>query len=651
VLLLQLALTWIILPVCAFAPGFIAVRRLRWSPMEKLCGAVGLSLILVWLAGWAIYLAAPGGWTFGAAGISVICAVLGVLGWRDARSLAASDRVRRSLAGLAFLVVWTLVMLATIRHYSGAGWTGDWLEHFSRTLVYLHHLPAETEVFGGYRIPSRPPMEHVLTALIMAQTQDRFEIYQAVFSFLNLLVFLPCCLMLPLVARPWKSGVYPLTALFALSPVMMVNATYTGSKPLAAFFVVLALAFYLRGWKKNDPVRMSAAFLAAAGGAVAHYSALPYAVFLALHYLIAVFPRRTGRWRELAGIAVAGSVPLLAWFGWCLATFGFRGTFMPAVNTSVGYKYSAEESYLLKSLANLFDAIVPHVVRDWKLVEAWGQPNTLGYIRDNAFLIYQTSLVFTMGLVGGPLVYWLLARAMRKRGGAERTFWAFLIPFSIAACFGLAGERDYFGQAHIILLAMMALGLTLLAGNFTMRRWVSLAVVAGCAVDFSLGVLLHARVEHLENTAGRMPFTRIQLGAAKMDLAPAGPETLARPSGGNWFRKHQYALSEQWLKGLAAAHPDGKGLTPAQETARSELAAIVRQDANMFGGWYKRNGGELTFLGDHFGDSDWTSVILVIGGVGLLWKLARYAPQSAPARPVPARSAAPRTKAGAARRS
>jgi hypothetical protein len=66
---------------------------------------------------------------------------------------------------------------------------------------------------------------------------------------------------------------------------------------------VLAVAFYLRAWKKQDRVRMSAAFLAMAGGMVAHYSAAPYAIFLAIHYLVAVFPSRRDRWKALASVA------------------------------------------------------------------------------------------------------------------------------------------------------------------------------------------------------------------------------------------------------------------------------------------------------------------------------------------------------------
>ena len=633
----QLVVSLLILALGCFAPGFFFVRRLGWTPMEKLCAAVGLSLVLLFLAGWMVY-ATWLPWTPSAVAISVACAALLVPAWGDVRRLFAAPRVRQTSTAFGWLLLWTLTMLATIRHYSGAGWGGDWLEHFQRTLVYLSHLPSSTEIFGGWRIPSRPPLAHIVTAIVMAQTQDAFEIYQFAFVFLNLIVFLPCCLLLSQLARPWKFGILPLAVIFALSPVMMVNATYTGAKSFAAFFVVTAVALYLRGWKKRDPVRMVAAFVCAAGGAVAHYSAIPYALFLGLHYLIAVFPRRTQRVKELASIAGAAAVPLLAWFGWCIATFGFAGSFRPAVNTSVGYKYDARESYLLKTLANLFDTIVPHPLRDWALVQAWGQPNTLGYLRDNVFLIYQVSLVFTLGLVGGPLVWWLVFRALRRSRTPERNFWLALIPFAIAACFLLAGERDHFGQAHIVLISMMALGLTLLAANFTRRRAISLAIVAGCAIDFSLGIFLPTRVEHLENTARSMPFTRIQFGSIVMDIAQANSDTLSRFSGGNWFRKHQYALAGKWLQELATAYPDGRGLTAAQASARDALAEIMRQDATMFGGWYQRHNGELTFFGDHFGDTDFTSALLLIGAAAALWKLARYAPPN----PAPAASEAAR---------
>ncbi|MGH9674296.1 MAG: hypothetical protein ACRD44_14035 [Bryobacteraceae bacterium] len=54
-LIVQIGLALALLAVCCFTPGFFFVRRLRWSPLEKLCGSVALSLILVYLAAWGIY--------------------------------------------------------------------------------------------------------------------------------------------------------------------------------------------------------------------------------------------------------------------------------------------------------------------------------------------------------------------------------------------------------------------------------------------------------------------------------------------------------------------------------------------------------------------------------------------------------------------
>jgi hypothetical protein len=623
----QLALTLALLCLCGFVPGFFLLRKARWSPLERLCGSVGLSLVLDWLILWGIDVLAPRFWAVGCVVFSMACAFVGALLWRDARALFGVIRVRQTAAAFGLLLLWALIILASIRHYSGAAWFGDWLEHFQRTLVFLKHLPVETEIFGGYRIPSRPPLAHVLTAFLMTQAGDGFEIYQVAFAFLTLLSFIPCCLLLPLIAGSRKPAVrrgIPLLAyIFAMSPVMMINATFSGAKPITAFFEVAAIAFYLRGWKKGDRSRLTLAFTLSAGGALAHYSGLPYLVFLGGHYLVAVFRHRPDRWKELAHIAAAAGVPLVAWFGWCFLRFGTWNTFTTVSQASVVYGHIYEGGFLMKFLLNLVDAVVPHI-RDHALVKVWRQPNPLGFLRDNAFQIEQTNLIFTMGWIGGPLVYWLLFRSLRHR--TERTFWVWLVPYSIAANFALSSERDPFGVAHITLITMMAIGLTFLAANLISSRRLALIVAAGCLADFSLGILLETRIEHLDSAAGGPVFARIQVSGVGMDIAPLGAETLSRRAGANWFRKHQYALSEKWLAGLAASHPDGRGITPAQQSVRQTLEEVIAQDTTMFGGWYQSHGGALTFWGDHFADSDIPSLLLVAGAILILWKLASFTP-------------------------
>jgi len=149
-------LTLLIFLVCSFAPGFFFVRRFRWSPMEKLCGSVALSFILVWLATWVLFLAGANG-AAGCFAVTGVCAAMGAVTWKDTRTLFRAIRVRQAAVGFGFLLLWTLVVLSMVRHYSGAGWAGDWLEQFSRTLFFLHHSPKDSEMFGGYRITSRPP--------------------------------------------------------------------------------------------------------------------------------------------------------------------------------------------------------------------------------------------------------------------------------------------------------------------------------------------------------------------------------------------------------------------------------------------------------------------------------------------------------------
>src|SRR5262245_21138909 len=58
-LLIQLLARVTLLAACSFMPGFLFVRRLRLTPLEKLSCSVALSLILLYLAGSVIYWFGP----------------------------------------------------------------------------------------------------------------------------------------------------------------------------------------------------------------------------------------------------------------------------------------------------------------------------------------------------------------------------------------------------------------------------------------------------------------------------------------------------------------------------------------------------------------------------------------------------------------
>jgi hypothetical protein len=130
VVALEAVFLLVLLLVSSFAPGFFILRRLPWSPAEKLCGSVGLSLALLYLASWGIYCWAPGAGPIDIlpyAGVTLAAAGLGWASRRDIVRLFRTPRVRRIVLGYAFLLGWSLLLFGIIRSYAGASWSADWL--------------------------------------------------------------------------------------------------------------------------------------------------------------------------------------------------------------------------------------------------------------------------------------------------------------------------------------------------------------------------------------------------------------------------------------------------------------------------------------------------------------------------------------------
>src|SRR5215831_9929457 len=106
----SLGLLLALLPVCSFAPGFLVVRRLRWSSLEKFCGAIGFSLILLYLFSTALYGLKPANWRIPCLVVSALCVAATIATAREIGRLVRSTALRRALLGFLFLLGWMLAI-------------------------------------------------------------------------------------------------------------------------------------------------------------------------------------------------------------------------------------------------------------------------------------------------------------------------------------------------------------------------------------------------------------------------------------------------------------------------------------------------------------------------------------------------------------
>jgi hypothetical protein len=488
----------LLLATCVPGPGFFFVRRFRWSAGEKLCASIGLSLVLLYLAATGIYLLrADWRWCWlTTAAFAGLTAASG----RDLARLLRLRRVLRLLAGFGLLLAIGLALLSLIRNSSGGLWSGDPVEHHQRVEFFLQRLPHDTLFIDRYTLPARPPLMNLVTAYALAHVGGAgFDLFQVVFLFLNLLIFFPCALLAGLLVRRGSRRAWLVAAFLAASPVVLQNATWNWTKLLAAFFVLLSVALYVRGLQKETPSRIVAAAASMAAAALVHYSAGPYAVPLLCHYLCLACRGRRKPAEALGAAAVAAAL-LATWLAWSIAVYGVRETAGSNTTVSESRRLTAGEN-LRKIGGNVVATIVPHPLR---LTPAtfrgnFYQPNAFGFVRDYWFMICQVNLLFSIGLAGWLLAAWLMARSLRRPRAKTAPFW---VGFAVAAALlGIAahGPPDRFGVAHVSLQPLTLLALTLLAAGFPLLpAWARRAAAVAAVADVALGILLHFRIEMLD---------------------------------------------------------------------------------------------------------------------------------------------------------
>jgi hypothetical protein len=599
-----------------FGGGLALVQPLRLRPLERLCAAAGASIIALYLGTFLLYVSgAAMGWC--AAGSAA--ALAGVVLRRHAlAALIDTWPVRRVALGFLMVLAWTLAHVAIVRHFGGGGWGSDWLEHFHRCLYFLHRLPPDVMLAGKAHLAARPPLMNLVGAFFLAQTGDDFECFQLVFAFLNTLPFLACAL---LAGRLYPAGARRrglLVPLLALCPLFVTNVTYTWTKLLSAFFVLLALHFYLAmlGQRRRDSC-VVAWPLALAAAVLVHYSAGVFALFIAGHHVWTVLHREAPRrWPVKAAAVVPGLLLLSTWILFSLVSFGVARTV--GSNSSVGdaQDFSAGAN-ALKIALNVVDTLVPHPFRGVAPFPTDPERRT-GEIRDYFFLIYQTSVIAAAGSVAGLAAVALFARRVCRRAASdEARFWRGFVPFVIVAGVATHGGRDLFGVTHVTLQPLVLLAVTLVAAGWPgVPRAARAAIVVGGLVDFGLGIALHHHVESLENTAARQVFDAdLRVDDSGFEWRREGP--LPPTDWHGWYAKHAPLLLEAQLE--RARRLPAERARKLAAAVGPEAERLARVDATDWGGWWARQGRQLTFIGDDLARSAWAPQALVVAA--LLWFL------------------------------
>lgn len=521
-----------LLAVSGLGPGLWILRRCHWQPLETLCGSIGLSFLMLYFWAWTGSL--TGFLPLFASVWTLLAVVLTLVVRRDIVDLWRENSVRTAVLAWLGVLVWVLLLQGIIRHYGGADWSGDWYEHYQRAVYFtLWPLDSSFLFIEQYLLPARPPLMNVLAADFMAQVGSHFSVFQVFHSVLGSLVFLPVLALARSLKPAGRRTPWILAILFALSPMFCQNVTYTWTRLFTAFFIILCLVLYLKAWRKGDRTRMIGAFVSLAAGLLTHYSAGPFLLILAAHYLLVLWRKRSYRWRELLLIVVTGSIILASWFLWSLSVYGPHETFGSNTTVTESEKLTTGQN-LIKVGLNLERTIVPFPVH--RSLPEDSQRYARGvWLRDTLFLLYQNNFILAMGSLNCLVIFLLVFRSLNRKEmypPPPSSFWIIFIGGVVFLGVAVHGGLTLWGLAHICLQPLVLMALGLLAAKYDgLGLPLKAMVLVGLLVDFSLGIVLHIHLLHSNIQPGLGTITtfnwqikqRVGLVFLGDLLAPLGP--------------------------------------------------------------------------------------------------------------------------------
>jgi len=130
----------------------------------------------------------------------------------------------------------------------------------------------------------------------------------------------------------------------------------------------------------------------------------------------------------------------------------------------------------------------------------------------------------------------------------------------------------------------------------------ALLLLAGCAVDVSMGVLLHARAESLDNSTQATVFPGMEFVGGAVQASMPGPDALSYSAWINWINKGRLGRYQKWESELQQRYGNDPDFQKVAPQLQQKIEQVRADDARAWQGWFGRH-GHVEFLGDHWANS------------------------------------------------
>ena len=339
-----------------FIPGRVLTNLLPYDKEIKAAASFAVSFFIYYLVGFLTYIfklpASPIH-----LGLFLTFLIIFFLKVFQGKLLNKNELGFVGIYFLLFLVVVSLQGL--LPFYAGGFWYFDWFEHYQRSLFFTRHLPLNFQ-FGPYLLTARPPFFNIVVSFYQSVIGREFYHYQIIATLLNLCIALPVYLFCRdyFGLKKLKNLMLLISALILFNPAIMQQATFTWTKSLSAYFILLALFFYLFARDKNHQPSSYLSSLLLAGGFITHYSSLGYIIPVFLDYILLTFLIFKKRLLPLIiSIFIIVSISF-TWFGFAIRNYGLYNTFLG--NTS--YEWTKNMTFsnrLEKDITNFTYTFLP----------------------------------------------------------------------------------------------------------------------------------------------------------------------------------------------------------------------------------------------------------------------------------------------------